>query len=185
MKRFLSVVVLFCFLAGCSDQQGVEPAMELRQKLLSAETCTFVTTVTAQYDEQVYTFTMDCSVGFDGELTFQVVKPDTIAGISGVIGAEGGHLTFDEEVLTFPLMADGLVSPVSAPWLLLRTLRSGYISAGGQDGDLYKVMMDDSYESNPLRMDVWLDQNHLPVSADLIWEGKRFLSLSVEKFSLQ
>ena len=185
MKRVLSLIlVLSALLAGCQSDQYIDRAMALRKKLLAGNGCSFTTVISADYGDKIFQFTMDCTADSDGKISFVVTKPETIAGISGQISGEEGKLLFDEQVLSFDLLTDGLVTPVSAPWLLLRTLRGGYIEAGGKDNDLYLFQIDDSYEENPLRLDVWLNEDGLPVNADIIWDGRRVVSLSVDNFRL-
>ena len=110
--------------------------------------------------------------------------PETIAGITGTVSAEGGKLTFDEESLAFELLADGQVTPVSAPWLLLKTLRGGYVTGCGMDGDYLRVSIDDSYEEDALHLDIWLDSASVPQRAEIVWQEKRILSLELEKFEI-
>lgn len=184
MKRIFAVLVLLLILTGCQNSDGTEPAMTLRDALLQAEGCSFLAVVTADYGDSNYTFTMDCSGDALGNVRFTVAEPETIQGITGVIDHEGGKLTFDDQVLAFPLLADEQLTPVSAPWLLVRTLRGGYISAGGQDGEYYKVQMDDSYEEDPLRMDVWLDDRNMPVHCDFLWANRRILSVEIRNFQI-
>lgn len=185
MKRVLGfLLILIVLLTGCHGENDVDRALSLRQKLLTGNGCSFDATVTADYQDKLFTFTMQCVAQKDGTLEFTVTQPETISGISGQISGEEGQLHFDDQVLVFDLMADGFVSPVSTPWLLLQTLRGGYIAAGGKDGDLYLFEIDDSYEQNPLRLDIWLNQENIPVAADIIWSGKRVVSLTVDNFRL-
>ena len=72
---------------------------------------------------------MDCKADSSGNLTFTVVKPETISGITGTLSGDGGNLTFDDTALHFELMAENQLSPVSAPWILIKTLRNGYITS--------------------------------------------------------
>lgn len=185
MNRMLvSVLILVVLLTGCSSENDTQRALSLRQKLLTGNGCSFDVTVTADYQDMLFSFSMRCVTDQDGTLNFTLTQPETIAGIRGQVTADEGQLHFDEQVLAFDLLADELVSPVSVPWLFVRTLRSGYIAAGGKDGDLYLFEIDDSYEQNPLRLDIWLNQDDIPVAADIIWSGKRVASLAVDNFQL-
>ena len=126
---------------------------------------------------------MDCKMDTSGSVYFTVTEPETIAGITGNIADDGGELTFDDQILAFPMLADGQVAPVSAPYLLMKTLRGGYISACGTDGELYRVQINDSYEANALQLDIWLDSTHLPVCADILYKGRRYLTLKIDRFT--
>ena len=185
MKRIiLLIIALAALLAGCQSEHHIDRVMTLRKKLLAGNGCSFTTVVSADFGDKIFQFTMDCTADSDGKINFVITKPETIAGISGQISSEEGKLLFDEQVLSFDLLTDGLVTPVSAPWLLVRTLRGGYIDGGGKDNDLYLFQIDDSYEENPLRLDIWLNEDGIPVNADIIWDGRRVVSLTVDNFRI-
>lgn len=185
MKRVGAVFLLLFFLTGCSGKsKEIERGMELRAKLLRASSCTFDAAVTADYGDMVYEFTMACQADDRGNVTFTVREPESISGITGTISSKGGQLTFDDTALAFDLMADGQVSPVSAPWLLLKTLRGGYLTAAGMEGDLLRLTIDDSYEDDALQLDIWLDGENLPARAEVLYGGRRILTLNVANFQI-
>ena len=184
MKRMAVVLCFLLLLTGCSTTEAnLDRAMALRAKLLAAAGCSFDAVVTADYGDISYTFTMNCNVDDQGNLRFSVMEPETIAGISGVVSATGGKLTFDDKILSFGLMADGLVTPVSAPWLLMKTLRSGYLTSCGQEGKYLRLSIDDSYADDALHLDIWLGDEDLPVQGEILWQGHRLLSIRVENFT--
>ncbi len=162
----------------------METGMELRSKLLQASTCSFDAEITADYGDKLHSFSMHCIADSKGDLTFTVTKPDTISGISGKLTGAGGKLTFDETALHFALMADEQLSPISTPWIFLKTLRSGYLSSACREENRIRLSIDDSYETDPLRLDVWLDSDNTPTHADILHAGRRILSLNVENFQI-
>ena len=173
-------------LAGCTDvDREMERAMALRSQILSAQECSFDVAVTADYGDQIHMFSMDCGGNAQGELTFCVTEPDTIAGITGHISEDGGKLTFADTVLAFPLLAEEQLSPVSAPWILFHTLRSGCLTSACMEEGLLRLTIDDSYEEDALHLDVWLDDRNLPVRADILFDGRRILSLTVDHFQIR
>ena len=184
MKKIAVIIALFlAFLTGCTDSDSqLRRSITFREKLLH-QSCSFVTEITAQYGDRSYSFTVQCNTDANGDLQFCVVMPESIAGITGTIVGNTGHLTFDDKALAFSLLADGEVSPVSAPWLLLKTLRSGYISSCGLDNDGLRISLDDSYEANALRLDVWLGEGDVPIFAEILWQGRRVLSMQIENFT--
>lgn len=185
MKRVGAVFLLLFFLVGCSGKsKEIERGMSLRSQLLRASSCTFDAAVTADYGDALYEFAMACQVDDRGDMTFTVVEPETISGITGTISSSGGKLTFEDTALAFDLMADGQVSPVSAPWLFLKTLRSGYLTAAGMEGDLLRLTIDDSYEDDALQLDIWLDGENLPTRAEVLYGGRRILTLNVTNFQI-
>ena len=181
----LLVSFLLAVLSGCSHgNDATAQAMDLRAKLLSADGYSFDTEITADFGDKVYTFAMNCQADNGGNVTFTVTFPQTIAGISGEIDSNGGKLTFDDVALTFDLLANGRFSPVSAPWVLMKTLRSGYLTSAGMDGDCLQMTIHDSYEEDALRLDIWLGKDDLPRTADVLHEGRRILSLDIKDFVL-
>ena len=184
MKRIAVVLWVLLLLTGCAGtQERLDRAIALRSKLLAASGCSFDAVVTADYGDITYTFSMNCQGDDQGNLRFSVTAPETIAGISGIVSVTGGKLTFDEQALAFELMADGQLTPVSAPWILLKTLRSGYLTSCGQEGEYLRLSIDDSYADDALHLDIWLGQEDLPVQSDIYWQGRRLLSVKVENFT--
>lgn len=183
MKKVGVLVVLLLFLTGCSDVSSeIERGMALRAKLLQASSCTFDADITADYGDKIYTFSMSCQGDPKGNVTFAVTAPETISGITGTIDQEGGKLTFDDTALQFDLLTDDQVTPVSAPWILLKTLRSGYLTSACVEDDKLRLTIDDSYEDDALQLDIWLNGDDLPERAEILYDGRRILSLDVKNF---
>ncbi len=183
MKRIAAILLLLVMLTGCTGAKPqLDRAMALRAKLL-AQSVSFDAEITADYGDKTYTFSMNCLTDAQGKLTFTVTQPETIAGITGSVAATGGKLTFDDKALSFPLLADGQITPAAAAWILMRTLRSGYLTSCAQEGGLLRIAMDDSYEEDALHLDVWLDEKDLPLRGEILWQGRRILSVDVKNFA--
>lgn len=182
MKRIASILMLMVILTGCGvNNAELDRVMALRAKLLGASGCSFEAVVTADYGKTEYTCRIGCVSDGQGGVTFTVLEPESIEGITGSVSAEGGKLSYDGLALSFPLMADGQVTPVSAPWLLVRTLRGGYVKSCGMDGVRVRVAIDDSYESDALHLDIWLEDDR-PVYAEILYGDRRILSMEVQNF---
>lgn len=176
------VVVL---LAGCcAAPKEMERALSLRTKLLQASSCTFDAEITADYGETLQIFRMNCTVDSQGNVSFRVIAPESIAEITGSLSGQGGALTFDDTALYFNLLADEQLSPVSAPWVLMKTLRGGYITSAGMEDGLLRVSLNDSYEENAMNLDIWLDAADTPQRAEICYAGKRILSLKLENVQI-
>ena len=155
--------------------------MDARSKFQSSP-CRFRVTVSADYGDMIHTFVMDCETDRQGNVEFMVAAPDTISGITGTLTAESGFLTFDGEMLAFELLADGQLSPVSAPWVLVSTLRGGYLRYAADTDRGLHLTIDDSFEDEPMQVDVWLE-NGIPTGAEILWQGRRILTMRVENFA--
>ena len=185
LKSFICLMLCAIVLWGCSPgAELTDRAIALRGKLQSAQGCSFDAAVTADYGDKTYTFAMGCRVDAHGNLFFTVKEPESIAGITGTVDANGGKLTFDGHMLAFPQLADGQVTPVSAPWLLYKTLVGGYFHTAVQEGQLLHLQIDDSYEDQALRLDIWLGEQDLPVQAEVLYQNRRILTLRVENFQI-
>lgn len=181
MKRILCVCLLVMGLFGCAGDGGeMEQAMCLRSAVLQAQSCSFSLQMVADYGDMTYEFSMDCVADSMGNVHFTVTAPETIAGITGNLTADGGNLTFDDTVLYIPMLTDDQITPVSAPWLLMKTLRSGCITSCA-DG---RVTIDDSYADDALKLDIFLDEGGMPKTVEIYWKNRRILVLTVTSFVL-
>ena len=184
MKRLVSMLALVILLAGCGEMnEELDRAMALRARLLASSGCSFDAVITADYGDKIHEFAVSCTSDGEGNVIFAVKEPDTIAGITGKLSGEGGKLTFDDTALAFPLLADGQVTPVSAPWLMIKTLRGGYVKACGMDGDQPRLSIDDSYEEDALHLDIWLGEGDIPERCEIVYDDRRILTLQVSNFN--
>lgn len=158
----------------------MDEALALRSAIVQAECCSFSAVITADYGDMVYGFSMKCIADNNGNVSFEVMKPETIAGITGQLTSDGGTVTFDEIELAIPMLTDDQITPVSAPWILIRSLRGGYITSC-DDG---RITINDSYAEDALRVDITLDQENYPVLAEIYWKNRRILTLEVTSFDL-
>ncbi len=185
MKRLLGLILCVMLFGGCGNTEGdLNMALQFRQRLLSGAGCKFSGEITADYGDIIYQFSMDCQGDQQGNLSFSVTAPESISGITGAITDAGGHLTFEGTALAFAPIADGQVTPVTAPWLFLKTLRGGYIASCAKvDGGTY-LQIDDSYKDRALHLDIWFNESGTPVRGEILWEGRRVLSINVKDFTI-
>ena len=160
----------------------MEAALELRSRCLASYQGSFRGDVRADYITTVEEFSLACETDREGTMAFQVLEPEEIAGIRGTVREDAGTVEFDETVLSFPLMAQGRLSPLSGPWVVLKAIRSGCIIAAGQEGELTRITIDDSYADNALTVDLWLEEGQLN-QAEVAWEGLRCLVMTFDDFS--
>ena len=183
-SRLAAILCVMFVLSGCKESEGsLNRAIALRSKILSSNGCSFRATVTADYGEQIYVFKMDCKTDREGNLIFSVAEPATIAGITGKITGTGGAITFDDKVLAFQTIADGQVSPVTAPWLLIKTLRSGYLKDASATEQGFEISIDDSYAEESFQLLVGTEAD-VPVFAEIFWKSRRVITITVEDFAI-
>ena len=180
----MAAVCILLLLTGCGKHdEELDRAMALRAKLLTASV-SFDAEITADYGDAVHTFSVYCEGDNQGNLGFRVTAPETIADISGRCDAGEGKLTFRDTVLAFPLLAEDQLSPVSAPWIFYMTLRGGYLTAAGMEEELLRLTIDDSYDDDALTVDIWLDESDNPIRAEILYDGRRILTLTIENFQI-
>lgn len=183
MKRILAILLVLFTLTGCAGQGAeLDRAMALRTKLL-AQPVFFDARITADYGDAVHSFALFCQADAQGNLTFTVTEPQSIRDITGTVSAGTGKLTFDDKAIAFDLLADGQLSPISAPWIFLKALRSGYLTSCGKEGEHLRLAVDDSYADDALHLDIWLGSDDLPLRAEILWQGRRLLSMDVGNFT--
>lgn len=185
MKKWVLAVVFALCLTGCGGKnRELERGLALRAQLLQAASCQFSANITADYGDKVCSFAMDCQGDGEGNLHFSVTAPETITGITGTLCGEGGTLTFDDTALAFPLLAEGLVSPISSPWVVLKALRTGPITSAGLEGERLRLSLDDGYEDLSLHLDIWCDEKNTPLLVEIWQDDRTLLTISLENFTI-
>ena len=181
MKKWTVSFISLVFLTGCTASDQIDRGMSLRSDILRSSGG-FEAVITADYGDKSQSFTLDCTFDAFGDLDFEVVEPEEISGISGSIQDSAGAIKFDDTVLYFDLLTDEQLSPVSTPWIFLKALRSGYLTSAGNEGEYLRLSIDDSYEEDALHLDIWLNAGNIPVSAEIIYEERRILSMEIGNF---
>ena len=180
----LAVVLSLLLLSGCSGKEAeLDRAMALRAKLLTS-CCSFDAQITADYGNSIQSFRVYCEGNAQGDLGFLVTAPESIEGITGRIEGGEGKLSFQDTALAFPLLAEEQLSPAGSPWIFWNTLRGGYLTAAGMEENLLRLTIDESYEEDALTMDIWLDENDIPIRAEILYDGRRILTLTIENFQI-
>lgn len=183
--KVLILLLLLGLLFGCTsgEMTPLDEALAFRTALQSAGGCAFLAEVTADYGDEVYTFSLSCDTDHTGTLHFTVTAPESIAGITGTVSGETGNLTFHDTVLSFSALADGQLSPLSAAYTAAQSWRSGYIrTCGVEDGQLV-MQVDATYDDNPISTETWLDREKgIPIFAEICYNGRRMLSVTISDF---
>ena len=185
MKKWGSLILALVILTGCTGKRDeIDRVMGLRADLLACESCSFEAVVTADYGDALHTFRLRAEGKSDGTLGFEVLEPETIAGITGRFTGGKGALTFDDMALYFPNLAEEQLAPVSGPYLLLKTLLGGYLKDCVMEDELLHVCIMDSYEEDALMLDIWLNGENMPVQAEIFYDDCRIITLAVENFRI-
>ena len=182
MKCIVLLIVLMVTMGSCSREDELEArAMRVRE-LVCTKSVTFTARVRSTVEGTGESFTLDCEADCGGDVRFSVVQPECISGIQGSLSGTGGKLLFDTHAVAFSMLANGRASPISAPWLLMKTLRAGYIHAWGVEKDLLRLTIMDSYHEDALQMDIWFTDENVPVQSEVIWRNTRILTMEIDQF---
>ena len=46
------------------------------------------------------------------------------------------------------------------------------------------MTINDSYEEDALTLDIWLDSQNNPVRAEILYDGRRILTLNIQNFQI-
>jgi hypothetical protein len=60
----------------------------------------------------------------------------------------------------------------------------GYLTACTMEEDLLHLTINDSYEEDALQMEIWLNPEDAPIQAEIIYEGRRIVTMKIENFQI-
>ncbi len=170
-------------LTGCKGEESLlSQGIAFRGELLSAGGCRFRGEITADYGQEIRTFTLDCVADQEGNVTFCVLAPDTIADITGYIEGDEGMVTYDGLQLAFPLLVYDRISPVSAPGLIVQCWLKEFILSAGMSQDIYRATYEKKIQENVLLIDTYFEKD-IPISAELCYNGSRIIEMKITEFS--
>ena len=177
-KKLLVLLCCMLLLTGCAGKrEPVQSALDLRTKLMESGGCSFDSDIIAHYEDRAYQFSLCCQYA-DGKTTLTVTAPEEIAGITAYVERGQTQLEFDDTILELGELANGYVSPVAAPWLLVQCWLEEYIAYAGPDGEAERVTYLQGYNDAELSVDTWL-QDGTPVYAEVTHDGVRCLAMTL------
>jgi len=181
-RKSTVIFLLMSLLSGCGKQErATEKALAFRTNLMQSQGCSYIADIMADYGERVYEFTVQVESTLD-ETKILVLSPDEISDISATITEHETCIEFDDAELDFGKMANGYISPVSAPWLLARCWIGEYISSSGADGEMEKVTYLKGYDEEELTVNTWLNAEGIPIQAEILFENRRCLAIAIRDF---
>ena len=169
MKRLGALLLVLCLLlAGCGKNVAAGRYEAFSEALRARNDLSFTAEVRAEYPERSARFTL-AYADEDPGCSLTVTEPEAIRGVTVHLNGAESALGYDSVILdTGPLDRCGL-SPVTAVEKLAGALREGHLeSAWEEDGcTVWELIADDG-----LTVRVFLNENLIPVRAELISEGR-------------
>ena len=74
------------------------------------------------------------------------------------------------------------LSPVSAPWLFLRTLKKGLVRHVSKTDEGISVSFEDRFRGEDLISEITLSSEGMPVYCELFWSGQRIIALAIQDY---
>ena len=172
-------------MSGCNNTNDVpDKFLNIRQKALNCDYCQFDAAVTIDYGDATYSFSVACKTDVNNNMNISVIKPELISGVHAKISGGSGKIVFDEEAIAFQTIANDQIAPICIPWLLMKSLYGGYMSSYGSGNNLNFVRIDDNFNQTEYSVELWLDEANIPSEAEILWDGKRIASLTIDNFVL-
>ena len=159
----------------------MQKALELRTSLLS-QGASFTAVIAAHLPDGTAEFTVDCTCAPDGSVTMEITEPQTIAGITASVDAEGENAEFPDTAVDFGLLADGNVAPMVLPQLLFACWTKEFIREAGQDGDILSAVYLSEYGDRELALEQFFTADAVPTSADLWFGTQNIATVNIENF---
>ena len=185
MRKIAAILMLLLSLSGCGrESEQLDRIVSLRNEINNASAYSFNANITLDYGDSSFNFSTKCKVDSNKNMELIITEPQSISGISAQISGESGKLVYDDVILAIELIADGEITPISSPWLFTHALSGGYISTCSSDSNGCIVSFDDSYNAVQFTVNVKFDEHGLPTFAEIIWDGKRIVSMTVSDFVL-
>lgn len=161
----------------------MQQALDFRTQLLNAEAVRFRADVTADYEDHVYTFSLDCSYS-DGAAAVTVSEPQTLAGITAEVSEDGTKIQFGDTAVDFGTLAGGRLAPMAAGYLLGKSWTGEYISAAGEENGRLRMTVLSGYGDDELTVDTWFSPDTgVPEYCEISYEGRKVLSAVLSDFS--
>ena len=187
MRRILAVALLLALmLGGCAKgPDAMQQALDFRASVLQSGGCRFKARITADYEEQVFQFTLDCAYSPETGAEMTIIEPQTLAGLRAVCTERGAQIEYAGASFGLGALGGGRLAPMELPLLLGQSWCGEYIAAAGSAENGWRMTCTVGYDEDELRVDTWLSDDGLPEYCELSAGGKLLLSAELYEFQLQ
>ena len=177
-------MMLLLLLCACgAANTGAQTPIRLRTALNESGGCSFQLNLTADYGEYIRTFALACQGDVGGKTRLTVMEPELAHGITATVQGEDAQVSYEDTILAVEDFASRRISPMSAPFLLLRAWSEGYIQSTGMDGNLEQVHYLLGYGAQELEIVTWFADS-LPLRAEVSDGTGVLISCEITDFNL-
>lgn len=154
------------------------------------ESATTEVEVICQGEHLVSAFTLRCEYQTQGETVVEVLSPETMAGVRGVLSAGEWVLEYDGQVMNVGALSSQAISPLACVPLLMEGMRQGWVLEENQethnDTDCLRLSLDyDDATLEDITINLWLNATTgAPVDAEVLVEGQQILQVTFLSFEM-
>jgi len=190
VRKWLCVpmMTLLLLLSACGGK-GESEAADLRDRYHDMAGCTMEAAVTCSQGDRVWQAELRCEYVPDGEITVEVLSPETIAGVRAVLDGETLTLEYEDLCLNAGTLSSQSVSPMACLPRLMSALRDGWLLEENEetwnDVSCRRLMVDQSGTQNgKIVSTVWLRQEDgTPVRGEISVDGENILTAEFTSFT--
>ena len=190
VRKWLCVpmMTLLLLLSACGGK-GESEAADLRDRYHDMAGCTMEAAVTCSQEDRVWQAELRCEYVPDGEITVEVLSPETIAGVRAVLDGATLTLEYEDLCLNAGTLSSQSVSPMACLPRLMSALRDGWLLEENEetwnDVSCRRLMVDQSGTQNgKIVSTVWLRQEDgTPVRGEISVDGENILTAEFTSFT--
>lgn len=190
MRKWLCVpmMTLLLLLSACGGK-GESEAADLRDRYHDMAGCTMEAAVTCSQGDRVWQTELRCEYVPDGEITVEVLSPETIVGVRAVLDGATLTLEYEDLCLNAGTLSSQSVSPMACLPRLMSALRDGWLLEENEetwnDVSCRRLMVDQSGTQNgKIVSTVWLRQEDgTPVRGEISVDGENILTAEFTSFT--
>ena len=192
MRKAICVpmIALCLLLTACGGAgAGEADAASLRDAYHDMTGCTMEAAVTCSQWDRVWQAELRCEYVPDGEITVEVLSPETIAGVRAVLDGDTLTLEYEDLCLNAGTLSSQSVSPMDCLPRLMSALRDGWLLEENEetwnDVPCRRLMVDQSGTQNgKIVSTIWLRQEDgTPVRGEISVEGEIILTAEFTSFA--
>ena len=190
MRNWLCVPMMarLLLLSACGGGGGREAA-DLRDRYHDMAGCTMEAAVTCSQWDRVWQAELRCEYVPDGEITVEVLSPETIAGVRAVLDGDTLTLEYEDLCLNAGTLSSQSVSPMACLPRLMSALRDGWLLEENEetwnDVPCRRLMVDQSGTQNgKIVSTIWLrKEDGTPVRGEISVEREIILTAEFTSFA--
>ena len=184
------MIALCLLLTACGGAgAGEADAASLRDAYHDMTGCTMEAAVTCSQWDRVWQAELRCEYVPDGEITVEVLSPETIAGVRAVLDGDTLTLEYEDLCLNAGTLSSQSVSPMACLPRLMSALRDGWLLEENEetwnDVPCRRLMVDQSGTQNgKIVSTIWLrKEDGTPVRGEISVEGEIILTAEFTSFA--